>query len=582
MGFRLRPEDEFIEINGTKVYKSAFKDNPEDYEILKSAQVSGENQTQSQWSQKQKEEEAAAFRDMSMVERRKFLDEQKKRESEAAPIALQTKVPVINNTTISNDNVSQDEITEVEEEPKIDLPKAKAVAANEPVQALRTEPIAAPITPEAARPVEKQPDETDQLMSEYRKKRGEVESEQAALEEEMQAGERSRQMQTGIAGALQSFGEGLAAITGGSAKPIQTGAATLKSIGEQQAAAQERKGKTLKERLQMAKAPIEEKEAELSLRSRLTKSKMEQGLLDPNSEQSVQARKDAAAFIDNMITQGTANKAAPEVLQRLEQSKALIGQMSAAQVQQFYDTLKPLSTDTSLEAKNKFDMQKMAAQENLRLRLAEAKDSKDQQKVAQKEFIKDQSAIAKQVAETAAVSQELKSFRNDLKLALAGDKEAAKRVTQKSGVVNYLNARSIESKGVFTDNDLRALSELQATRWFDQFNDWVSKGFEGVLPKQSLIRVQDILDRNAYKFDDPSKYVYDSLIEKYKGLDEVSETGVWKPYLSNLQKKAGSVKSKVEQPQTEVVKKVKPGDIDDGYRFKGGDPSNAANWEKVQ
>ena len=394
-------------------------------------------------------------------------------------------------------------------------------------------------------------DETEQLMGEYRKAREQYQSDVDTLEQDREASEASRQRMTGIAGALSSFGEGLAAITGGSAKPLQAGVAAVKGMGEQQAAAEERKAKTLKERLQMAKAPLEEKQTEIDLRSRLSKGKMEQDLMDPASQQSAQARKDAGAFIDNMIAQGTANRASPDVLQRLEQTKSLIGQMSAAQVQQFYNTLKPLSTETSVEAKNKFDMDKLAAQESLKMKLADAKSSKDEQKIAQKEFIKDQSAIAKQVAETSAVSQEMKSFRNDLKLALAGDREAAKRVTQKGGVINYLNARSVESKGVFTDNDLRALSELQATKWFDQFNDWVSKGFEGVLPKASLVRIQDILDRNAYKFDNPEKYVYGSLIEKYKGLDEVSETGVWKPYLSNLEKKA--VPAKIEQVEPQAA-----------------------------
>ena len=397
--------------------------------------------------------------------------------------------------------------------------------------------------PIVSAPMEETPkpeiDETEQLMGEYRKAREQYQSDVDTLEQDREASEASRQRMTGIAGALSSFGEGLAAITGGSAKPLQAGVAAVKGMGEQQAAAEERKAKTLKERLQMAKAPLEEKQAEIDLRSRISKGKMEQDLMDPASQQSAQARKDAGAFIDNMIAQGTANKASPDVLQRLEQAKSLIGQMSAAQVQQFYNTLKPLSTETSVEAKNKFDMDKLAAQESMKLKLAEAKDSKDQEKVAQKELIKDQSGISKVIEQASGVAGEMKAFKEDLALAVKGDKEAAKRVTQKSKIIEYLNARSYESKGVFTDSDARALSELTATKWFDQFNDWASKGGVGVLPMAGLIRMNGIIQRSAHRFDNPTKYVYQGLVEKYKGLDEVDKTGVWKPALTLFQKKAG-------------------------------------------
>lgn len=441
-------------------------------------------------------------------------------------------------------------------EPTYELPEQSISPEPQPVlekSALETpqpkpsvEPGKTEAVKAAEQQVEKQPDETDRLIGEYRKKRGEIESEQAALEQETQVGERSRQMQTGIAGALQSFGEGLAAITGGSAKPLQTGVAALKSVGEQQAAAQERKGKTLKERLQMAKAPIEEKETEVSLRSRLSKAKMEQTLLDPTSEQSTQARKDATAFIDNMITQGQANKAAPEVLQRLEQSKALIGQMSAAQVQQFYNTLKPLSTETSVEAKNKYELQKLAAQENMRLKIAEAKDFKDQQKLADKDFFKVRSKIAEEESAASKVGPQMEKFLADVKLAVAGDKAAAKRVSQNYGVVNYMNARNYESKGVFTDNDLRALSQLDAGKtWFQQLDDFVSKGMTGQIPKESLMRVQGVLEDNIGKFREPGKYIRTNYAQTFREV----QNPAYNKYADILE---APVKGKAEQPSPET------------------------------
>jgi hypothetical protein len=351
-------------------------------------------------------------------------------------------------------------------------------------------------------------------------------------------------MQTGIAGALQAFGQGLASITGGSAKPLETGVAALKGVGEQQAAAEERKAKTLKERLQMAKAPLEEKQTEMELRSRISKGKLEQDLMNPSSAQSDQARKNALSFVDNMIAQGTANRASPEVLQRLEQTKALVGNMSAAQVQDFYNTLKPLSTETSLEAKNKFEMDKMAAQERMRSRVAEAKDEKDQEKLALKDFMKIRTKVAEEETAASKVGPEMVKFSEDIDKAIRGDKASAKRVAQNFGAVNYLNARSYESKGVFTDNDLRALSQLEAGRtWFQQLDDYVTKGMTGNIPKESLIRVKSVMDNNMNKFTEPGKYIR----ENYAQTFEDAGVPAYAKYADTLRK---GIKSSAPSKQT--------------------------------
>jgi len=405
------------------------------------------------------------------------------------------------------------------------------------------------------------PDETDKLISDYKSKKKEIESELEKDEINKLEKESKRQFETGIVGALNAFGQGLAAITGGSAKPLETSTATMKSIHDQQIASEERKTKTLKDRLQQAKAPLDEKTMEIDLRSRITKGKIEQALIDPNSEQSKQARANASTFIDNMLAQGVANKADPAVLQRLEQTKSLLEQMNAQQVQEFYNTLKPLSTDTSIEAKNQFEMKKLATQENLKLRLSEAKDLSDQKKIAQKEFIKDISKIAEQESDAARVAPQMINFKNDLDAAIKGDKDAAKRISQNTGVVTYLNARSYESKGVFTDNDLKALSQTDAGRtWFEQLDEFVSKGMTGKVPKTSLMRIKSVMDQNIHKFEDPTKYVRSSLLEKYKNLDQTTTTDVWRPYITQLERNAA--KSQTKQPSNQPVlestsKKVK-------------------------
>lgn len=423
------------------------------------------------------------------------------------------------------------------------MPKPSRIAAS--VEPGQTEAVKAA---EAQTP---EPDETEKLMGEYRKARESYDTESKGLEEERTASERKRMQMTGISGALQAFGEGLAAITGGSAKPLQAGVAAVKGMGEQQAAAEERKARSLKERLQMAKAPLEEKTMEMDLRSRLTKGKMEQAIMDPTSDQSQKARANAASFIDNMIAQGTANKADPAVLQRLEQTKGLLGQMNAQQVQDFYSTLKPLSTETSLEAKNEFDMKKLMMQENLRVKLADARDAKDQQKVADKEFLKVRSKIADEETAASKVGPQMEKFLNDLDAAIAGDKKAAKRVSQNVGVVTYLNARTFESKGVFTDNDLRALSQTDAGRtWFQQLDDFVSKGMTGNLPKESMMRIRGVVGDNIDKFREPGKFIRSNYAQAFREI----ENPVLNRYADVLERGEKAAKPKTaEQPPQQPI-----------------------------
>lgn len=419
-----------------------------------------------------------------------------------------------------------------------------------------------------------QQDEAEQLMSQYRKTKEDVQSEQATLETSRSESERSRQTENAIAGALQSFGEGLAAITGGSAKPLQTGAETLRRSGQMQAAEEERKARGLRERLQQAKTPIEEKTAEMELRARLGKGKLEQNLADPKSDQSVQARQNAANFIDNMIAQGQANQADTAVLERLEQSKAILQNMSASQIKDFYNTLKPISVETSREAQNEYEMQKLKAQENMRTRMSEAKDEKDQQKIALKDFMKVRTKIAEEENSAAKIGPQMTQFQEDIDKAIAGDKDAAKRVVQNYGVINYLNARSYESKGVFTDNDLKALSQLDAGRtWAQQFNDWYQRGMTGILPRQALIRVKGVIDENVDKFTNPGQFIRNN----YAQIFEDTGSPAHQKYAEVLRKGGSkpaepqSTGAKVFNSQDDVVKAISDGTVTEGQLVKIGE-----------
>jgi hypothetical protein len=456
-------------------------------------------------------------------------------------------VPLMSDQDVINQTIDDTQLQEPL--PPLSLSQPKQTSKISPSsQPGKTAALETALASEKVSPAPAKEDEASLLMGEYRKTRKDIEKEQAGLEEERARGEAGRQLQTGIAGALQSFGQGLAAITGGTAKPLETGVATLRSIGEQEAAAEERKAKTLKERLQMAKAPLEEKQMEMELRSRLTKGQLEKDLMDPLSAQSQRARKNAESFVDNMIAQATGNKAPSQTIERLNQVKSMIGNMSAAQVQDFYNTLKPLSTETSIEAKNKFELDKLAAQERMRLKLSEAKDAKDQESLALKDFVKIRTKVADEETAASKVGPEMIKFSEDLDKAIRGDKTAAKRVAQNFGAINYLNARTYESKGVFTDNDLRALSQLEAGRtWFQQLDDFVTKGMTGNIPKESLLRVKSVMDNNINKFTQPGKYIRENYAQTFE------DTGVpaYAKYADTLRKGIKNI-APAKQPETVV------------------------------
>jgi hypothetical protein len=186
----------------------------------------------------------------------------------------------------------------------------------------------------------------------------------------------------------------------------------------------------------------------------------------------------------------------------------------------------------------------MAAQERMRSRVAEAKDEKDQEKLALKDFMKIRTKVAEEETAASKVGPEMVKFSEDIDKAIRGDKAAAKRVAQNFGAVNYLNARSYESKGVFTDNDLRALSQLEAGRtWFQQLDDYVTKGMTGNIPKESLIRVKSVMDNNMNKFTEPGKYIR----ENYAQTFEDAGVPAYAKYADTLRK---GIKSSAPSKQT--------------------------------
>lgn len=383
------------------------------------------------------------------------------------------------------DMEEQDKIIEPETaETKLDLAQPK------PVEALQTKaPIAAPKV-----------DETEKMFQDYTTNRSRAEKELSDFEAGLDDRESQRGVMTGVAGAIQAFSEGLAAITGGSAKPVQTGAATLAQISEQQSASEARKAKSLRERILQSRQPLEQKAEEIKFRDIFEERQAKKDLIDPASVKSKQARELANSFLDTYIA-SVSNRTSEQDLAKLENVRPKLENMSAAQIQEFMKNLQSLKFTESRE-----DIEKTKAEG--RVQVEGTKREQKLMDVADKEF----SADAKKMNETASglkrFQTQVDGFRKDIDLALAGDEAAAKRIQQNEGVVAYLVARQNEPKGVFTDNDFRALNQLGRGRtWFEQFQNWTSQGLNATPTKTALSTMKNVLDQLEFIKQDPKDIV---------------------------------------------------------------------------
>lgn len=429
-------------------------------------------------------------------------------------------------------------------------PKTPAVPSSEPGKTA------------AVQAAKQETDEYEPLFKEYETARKQYATDTGALEKETEDIEKSQQVTTGIAGALQSFGEGLAAITGGSAKPVQTGAATLREISGQRVAAQERKAKTLKERLQMAREPLEAKATEIKFRDVFEQRQKEKRLNDPASDESRQAQQSGQMFIDTLTANLRNMSASPEVIGQVEGVKDRLQGLSANQIDKFMKILKEQKFGTAFEAKTQAQMSaleaKLAGQESLMEAKLSAKLSESEQKRDQKlkdnadtEYQKDRIKVNEQIRDLRAKKAEMQNFSQQLDKALAGDKSAQEYVARNVSVIDYIQARLSEPKGVFTDQDKRELSKLGVNvSWFDQFRNWFSKGMTGrIEDKEYLQKLKGVLDTLQPTFNNPEGNILKSYSDVYSQSSN--------PY---MQEKAGLFSETVSK-EPEPAQSVSPVDM---------------------
>lgn len=369
-----------------------------------------------------------------------------------------------------------------------------------------------------------QEDEYETLFKNYEQARKQYDVDMADYEEKMSETERRNQMTTGIAGALSAFGEGLAAITGGSAKPLQAGVAALKDIGSQQVAAQERKAKTLKDRLQMAREPLETKAGDIKFRELFEKKQLEKKMTDPNSEESKQAREVANQTL-NALVASFRSAGNPQAADELLNTKPFIDKASGKQINDLFEQIKDLNIKPTISAaqKQEYAMQLVEKKGEIQQNLAKQKQqfqskltnlrtdaarvntaTKEYQEIVPKinADVKDVKALGNQVDKFIALldqASDPKLMSND-----ATRQQINESIAAQKEILNYMNARKYESKGVFTDQDLTALSQLKTYgTWADQFTNWLKKGVYNEETAKQIRVMRDIMRERKRDFKNP-------------------------------------------------------------------------------
>lgn len=435
----------------------------------------------------------------------------------------QEPAPDMNLPSMSDQDVINNTIADVQKEEQNSISPSpepgKTAALETPLPENEEDAIESSVEPTSQTRQKPETDEFEPMFKKYQEDLGKIQSEQEAEDKALQEAESRVQTATGIAGALQAFGEGLAAITGGSAKPLQIGAETLRRSAGQELDAKLRRGKSLKERIELSREPLETKATELKFRDVFEKRQAQKRLNDPESKESADARDMASNFLDVYVA-NLQNKAVdPEAIQRVEGVRSKIAQMNANQIQKFLDNLKEIkfgtSFETTMESKKELEQRK----EESKIRSEDVKYERKLQDQADKRFLDDSAKLAVTVKEAKKFSDQLSTFQKQVEAAKRGDRTALEQVKRNRGVINYLIARQNEPRGVFTDQDLAALSQFEAGKgWSETFQGWFSKGLANISPKD-LDRILGVLQDTIPIYQDAETKVIEQTKRLYKASD---------------------------------------------------------------
>lgn len=454
----------------------------------------------------------------------------------------------------------------------------------------------AAIDEEIDQPPEETPDEFETMYKDYETARKQYGEDVEALGRESDEAATKQTMMTGIAGALQSFGEGLAAITGGSAKPLQTATETVRRMGEQGAAAREGRAKTLKERLMMARQPLEAKIEETKFRDVFEQRQMEKRLGDPNSKESQDAREVGLRTLDALVAsfRSAGNDAAAD---ELMSTKPFLEKASGKQIQSLFEQIKGLGIKPAIsaETKQKYAMEAIEKKGEIQQSLTKQKQEfqakmsnlrTDAARVnaATKQYEELTPKIQTDVREAKQLSGQIDKFVTLLEQAsdpkIMSDEKKRRQINEaiaaQKEILNYMNARKYESKGVFTDQDLLALSQLKTVgTWVDQFSNWLSKGVYNEETAKQIRVMRDIMRERRRDFKNPGyavakgyAQVFRDISDLYSSMDNnVESARVYSKYADLLEKRFGPDIVGTFKDQKEFEEKFKSGQ----FKLENGD-----------
>ena len=393
----------------------------------------------------------------------------------------------------------------------------------------------------------------------------EEEEQEPSDDDEIAKAEADTQFATGLGGAIQAFGEGLAAITGGSAKGLQTGVRAYQEVAA-------RKEASLRDRIRMKR---QKESDEYKYRDQIEDRQKKQRLKDPASEESAAARQEAGLLMDALISRQTAQGASQGEIEKLNEIKAVMlsENMTAEQIVNFQSKLKEMDLTKpkqSVESKQTWEREKQMTAED-----------RQQKSFATRQYFKDATEMKNQVAASNKILDQLIQFKQNLEKAKnKNNTEAIAYVRQFTNTVNYILAREKEPKGVFTDNDLKALSvfdsgmsfEEQAVKFTseklttneidDEVLKRIERGLNNALPQLQNANKQLIQRQQAIYRKSDNPY----LVKKADDLPEIFD----------ITDKSQSAQPQTAQPQStkqsftshdEVVNALKDGRLKPGEVF---------------
>ena len=366
------------------------------------------------------------------------------------------------------------------------------------------------------------------------------EKQEPSDDEELSKAEADTQFATGIGGAIQAFGEGLASITGGSAKGLQTGVRAYQEVAA-------RKEASLRDRI---RAKRQKESDEFKYRDAIEDRQKKQRLKDPASEESAAARQEAGLLMDTMIAQFRDQGAGSDTLDKLEEVKAVMssGNVSAEQIANLQSKLKDMGLGKPKESVESAQARKAELQETAW--------GRQQQRDADKQFQKDMDSIGTAVQNSNKLLKQLIEFKANYEKAKNNDPEAKAYLKQYTNTINYLLAREKEPKGVFTDNDLRALSQFDTRKTFEQqAQSYYDEKFAGELDPETLDRIGRALE-NAIPTLQDSKI---NIIESKRRIYLKSKNPALRDYGNEMSPDLfGNVESAPAQSQTAQPQTAQP------------------------